>query len=169
MKNKDFKQMLFKGAFSVMACDGEVHETEIAEMKEMLSNSPYFEGLDHVAELEAAFDDVKVNGSKSIERFLTTLENANLNERQEFQLIEVLCRIVMADSKVDDSELHFLHNVKTKLKKFTDVKIIINFPRHVDLLIDIGHFEGQSLREGLENINFEALDNLTISEGMNKK
>ena len=164
MKNIEFKQMLFKGAFSVMACDGEVHETEIAEMKEMLSNSPYFEGLDHVTELKAAFDDVKINGSKSIERFLKTLGDTDLNERQEFQLIEVLCRIVMADSKVDDSELHFLHNVKTKLKKFTDEKIIINFPRHVDLLIDIGHFEGQSLREGLEDIDFGELNNLTIND-----
>lgn len=164
MKNIEFKQMLFKGAFSVMACDGEVHETEVAEMKELLSNSPYFEGLDHVAELKAAFDDVKVNGSKSIERFLTTLENADLNERQEFQLIEVLCRIVMADSKIDDSELHFLHSVKTKLKKFTDEKIIINFPRHVDLLIDIGRFEGQSLRAGLENIDFGGLGDLAIND-----
>ena len=69
MKNLDFKKVLFKGVFSVMACDGEVAESEVSEMKEMLANSPYFEGLDHDVEMKAAYLDLKVNGVKSIDNF----------------------------------------------------------------------------------------------------
>ena len=164
MKNKEFKKVLFKGAFSVMACDGEVAESEVVEMKEMLSNSPYFDGLDHNAEMKTAFDDIKANGTKSIDNFFELLKSSELSERQEFQLVEVLVRMVMADGKIEDSELFFMHNIKSTLKQLTDEKLIINFPRHIDLLLDLGRFENHALHQNLGNIDFGALSdfNLTI-------
>lgn len=161
MKNKDFKKVLFKGAFSVMACDGDVAESEVAEMKEMLSNSPYFDGLDHEVEMKAAFDDIKSNGTKSIENFFKLLKSSELSERQEYQLVEVLVRMVEADGKVEDSELFFMHNIKSSLKQLTDEKIIINFPRHIDLLLDLGRFESHELHRDLGNIDFSALRNIS--------
>jgi len=163
MKNKDFKKVLFKGAFSVMACDGEVAESEVAEMKEMLSNSPYFDGLDHDAEMKAAFDDIKSNGTKSIENFFTLLKSSELSERQEYQLVEVLARMVEADGKVEDSELFFMHNIKSSLRQLTDEKIIINFPRHIDLLLGLGRFESHELHQDLGSIDFGALGDLNVS------
>lgn len=163
MKNKDFKRVLFKGAFSVMACDGEVAESEVAEMKEMLSNSPYFDGLDHENEMKIAFEDIKANGTKSIENFFSLLKSSDLSERQEFQLIEVLARMVEADGKVEDSELFFMHKIKSSLKQLTDEKIIINFPHNIDLLLDLGRFESHELHHDLENIDFCALGDLSIT------
>jgi uncharacterized tellurite resistance protein B-like protein len=163
MKNKDFKKVLLKGVFSVMACDGEVAESEVVEMKEMLSNSPYFDGLDHDAEIKAAFDDIKSNGTKSIDNFFTQLSSSELSEKQEFQLVEVLARMVEADGKVEDSELFFMHKIRSSLKQLTDEKIIINFPRHIDLLLDLGRFESHELHQDLGNIDFGALGNLNIS------
>jgi|1048.fasta_scaffold116054_2 uncharacterized tellurite resistance protein B-like protein len=164
MKNKDFKKVLFKGAFSVMACDGEIAEIEVAEMKEILSNSPYFDGLDYDAEMKAAFDDIKSNGTKSIENFFTLLKSSELSEKQEYQLVEVLARMVAADGKVEGSELFFMHNIKASLKQLTDEKIIISFPLHIDMLLDLGRFESHELRQDLENINFGALGDLNVGE-----
>ena len=164
MKNIEFRKILFKGAFSVMACDGEVAESEVAEMKEMLSNSPYFDGLDHETELKLAFADITQNGLKSIQTFFQTLEISDFSERQELQLVEVLIRMVQADGKVDDNELIFMHNIKSRLKKLSDEKIIVHFPRHIDLLLDLGKFSSKPLESNLEAINLNAFGNLNVSE-----
>lgn len=158
MKNMDFKKVLLKGAFSIMACDGEIAESEVAQMKEMLLNSPYFDGLEHDVEMKAAFEDIKSNGSRSIENFFNLLKSSELTERQEFQLVEVLVRMIEADGKVEDSELFFMHSIKSSLKQLTDEKIMINFPRHIDLLLDLGRFENHELHQNLGNIDFGLLD-----------
>jgi len=163
MKNMDFKKVLFKGAFSVMACDGEVAESEVAEMKEMLTNSPYFEGLDHDAEVKAAFEDLKTNGVDSIANFFRLLKSSELSERQEFQLIEVLVRMVEADGKIEDSELSFMHQIKSTLKHFTDEKIVINFPRHIDMLLDLGRFENHPLHKNFNDLDFGALTSFGLN------
>lgn len=162
MKNKEFKKILFKGAFSVMACDGEVAETEVSEMKEMMSNAPYFDGLDHDAELKAAFEDIKVNGTKSIENFFQLLSSSQLSERQELQLVEVLIRMINADGKVEDSELHFMHKIRSNLTQLSDVNIIVHFPHHFDLLMNLERFENHKLHKSLGNIDFGALGDITI-------
>jgi uncharacterized tellurite resistance protein B-like protein len=162
MKNKDFKKILIKGAFSVMACDGEIAESEVTEMKEMLSNSPYFDGMDYDLELKNAFNDIKANGVKSIEGFFNQLNIIELSERQEIQLLEVLVRIVEADGKIDDSELYFMHKIKSTLKQLSDEKIIINFPRHIDILMDLSRFESHSFETKLTNIDFGGLSDLSI-------
>lgn len=163
MKNIDFRKILFKGAFSVMACDGEVAESEVAEMKEMLANSPYFDNLDHETELRLAFADLKQNGLKSIQMFFQTLEDTDLSERQELQLVEVLVRMAQADDKIDDNELVFMHNIKSRLKKLSDEKLIVHFPRHIDILLNLGKFSAKPLQSNLETIDLSAFDNLSLT------
>ncbi len=163
MKSIEFRKILFKGAFSVMACDGEIAESEVAEMKEMLTNSPYFDSLDHETELKLAFTDLKQNGSKSIQMFFQTLESSDMSERQELQMVEVLVRMVQADNKVDDNELVFMHNVKNRLKKLSDEKLIVHFPRHIDILLDLGKFSAKPLQTNLETIDLNAFDNLNLT------
>ncbi len=59
MKNIEFRKILFKGVFSTMACDWEVAESEVAEMKELLGNSPYFDGLNQEIKFRLAFSNIK--------------------------------------------------------------------------------------------------------------
>jgi hypothetical protein len=46
MKNSEFKDFLFKSAVIAMACDGNIAEEEIAEIKNIVSNEIYFMGYD---------------------------------------------------------------------------------------------------------------------------
>lgn len=163
MKNKEFKKLLFKGAFSAMACDGEIAESEVLEMKEMLFNSPYFKGLDYSIELENAHSDIRTNGVEFIEDFFNNLTEFDLTEQQEVQLIEVLIKIVEADGKIMTSELHFMHNTKSALKQLSDVKLIAHFPRNFDLLVNLEKFEGHKLQHNLESIDFSALEYIKIA------
>lgn len=158
MKPIDFKKILFKGAFTVAACDGEIDETEVATLKEMMTHSLYFEGLDYDSEIKNAFDDIKTNGSKAIQDFFINLKNADFSERQEFQLLEVLIKLVEADGHVADSELHFLHNVKVNLKQVTDAKIVTKLPKHLNLLLSTSQFANYALKDDLKNINISGFD-----------
>ena len=97
-----------------------------------------------------------------IKEFLTLLEQWNLSEKQEFQMIEVLTRIVKADDKVDNSELHFIHNVRRKLK-ISDESLIVRFPRHVGLLIGLEHHGETDIQPGLQGLDFGNVDNLFTS------
>jgi uncharacterized tellurite resistance protein B-like protein len=158
MKPIDFKKILFKGAFSVAACDGEIDDTEVATLKEMMQHSLYFEGLDYETEIKSAFDDIQTNGSKAIQNFFANLKNADLSERQEFQLLEVLIKLVEADGHVAESELHFLHNIKINLKQVTDEKIVSKLPKHLNLLLNTSQFANHTLKDDLKNINISGFD-----------
>jgi uncharacterized tellurite resistance protein B-like protein len=153
MKPIDFKKILFKGAFSVAACDGEIADSEIAELKEIMQNSLYFDGLDYESEIKSAFEDIKTNGSKAIQNFFNNLKNIDLSERQEFQLLEVLIKVVQADGHIAESELHFLHSVKINLKQVTDEKIVSKLPKHLNLLLNTSQFANYTLKDDLEHIS----------------
>jgi uncharacterized tellurite resistance protein B-like protein len=135
MKPKDFKKILFKGAFIVAACDGAIDETEVTALKKMMQYSLYFDGLDYESEIEIALDEVKKDAQEMIQKYIALVEESELLERQEFQLVEVLIKIIEADGVIDDNELDFLHQIKKRLKSITNEKIISKFPNHINLLL----------------------------------
>lgn len=159
MKNKEFKKILLKAAFSVMACDGEIHQDEVTEIKKMIKETLYFDGLNYEEELNQSLKELKSKGGQAIEDFFTIVEEAKLNNRQELQLIEVLVKVVEADNKVEESELHFLHKIKNSIN-LKEEELIIKFPTHVNLLIDIGHYGNKEVRIGLQNIDMSNMDDL---------
>ncbi len=132
-----------------MACDGEVAETELKAMQDMFSYSLYFDGLDHETQLKTALSELQKMGIKLINMFLQELAAADLSERQELQLLEVLLKIIQADGKVEDNELAFINTIKKNLRHLSHEKIMLAFPRHLDLL-----FNANSTSFG----NFQAID-----------
>ena len=46
MKNQHFKNFPFKSAAMAMACDGDIAETEIDEIKTIVANEIYFMGYE---------------------------------------------------------------------------------------------------------------------------
>jgi uncharacterized tellurite resistance protein B-like protein len=138
-------------------------ESEVAKMKELLGNSPYFDGLNQEIKLKLAFSDIKENGLKSIQSFFQILEISDFSERQKLQILEVLIRMVQADNKVGENELIFMHNIKNRLKQLSDEKIIVHFPSHINLLLDLGQFVSKPLKSNLEMIDLNSFNNLNVS------
>ena len=139
MKNQDFKDFLFKSAVMAMACDGDIAETEIEEIKTIVANEIYFMGYDYEKPLKDNIDKIKANGKGTINEYLQEIENNNLNEHQEILLIEVLLRIIEADNDVQTSELKFLQMAKAKLK-VDEQTLIVKFPKQIDYLLDFHNY-----------------------------
>lgn len=139
MKNQEFKKFLFKSAVMTMACDGNIAEEEISEIKNMVFNEIYFMGFDHEDQLKDGIDDIKVNGKVAINQYLQELNSIELNEHQEILLVEVILKIIEADNEIQTSEIKFLQLVKSKLK-IEEQTLIIKFPKQIDYLIDFNNY-----------------------------
>jgi len=139
MKNSEFKDFLFKSAVIAMACDGDIAEEEINEIKTIVANEIYFMGYEFEEPLRKNIEAIKSNGKNTVNQFLHEITNNDLNEHQELLLIEVLLKIIQADTKFEENELRFLHMAKSKLK--TDEQtLIVKFPHQVNYLIDFNNY-----------------------------
>lgn len=139
MKNTDFKPFLFKSAVMAMACDGDIAEAEISEIRNIVANEIYFMGYDFEEPLKSNTENIKANGKNAINQYLQEIVTSDLSDHQEILLIEVLLRMILADGKVDESELKFLQMAKSKLK--TDEQtLIMKFPHQIDYLMDFNNY-----------------------------
>jgi len=151
MKNSEFKDFLFKSAVIAMACDGDIAEEEINEIKTIVANEIYFMGYEFEEPLQKNIEAIKINGKNAVNQFLQEITNNDLNEHQELLLIEVLLKIIQADTKVEENELRFLHLAKSKIR-IDEQTLIVKFPHHIDYLIDFNSY-GQH-EEFTNEINF---------------
>lgn len=162
MRNADFKKLLFQGSILAIACDGEIADSEIAEMKRLVTDSLYFIGMDHEAELNNTLSAIDKLGSQSVQEYFYAVGTGDLSDCQQFQLLEVLLRIILADDKVEEDELIFLHNVRKHLQGISDEQIVLRFPRHVKLFLDLARYVNQPLRNRLDGIDVSGLRNFSI-------
>ncbi len=83
---------------------------------------------------------------------MNEVANADLNDKQELLLIEVLIRAIESDNKIDPNEIKFLQLVKSKLKT-SEETIITKFPKQMNYLID---FQNYGLHQEFSNeLKFE--------------
>lgn len=139
MKNQEFKDFLFKSAVMAMACDGDIAESEIEEIKNIVANEIYFMSYDFEEPLRNNIDNIKTNGKGLINQYLQEVGTHEFNEHQEILLIEVLLRIIEADNDIQLSELKFLQMVKAKLK-VEEQTLIVKFPKHISHLLDFHNY-----------------------------
>jgi uncharacterized tellurite resistance protein B-like protein len=139
MKTESFQDLLLKSAVSVVACDGSIDETEIAEIRNIAENEIYFMGYDFEEPLASNIKYLKEKGTSAINEYLKEVSNANLNDNQELLLMEVLIRAIESDEKVEPNEIKFLQMVKSKLKT-SEETIITNFPKQINYLIDFHNY-----------------------------
>jgi hypothetical protein len=52
------------------------------------------------------------------------------------------------------------HKTRTRLKNLTDEKIIVNFPRRLELLFDLEKYNEKPIDQGLKFIEISYLDDL---------
>ncbi|MCB0537818.1 MAG: hypothetical protein KDE33_09840, partial [Bacteroidetes bacterium] len=115
MEPIEYKRILFKTAFCVMACDGHIDDREINEMKEIDKNTTYFKDVDLSDELDFLVTQVKTEGKKIVKSLLNTLRVTKLSMVQELLILEVALRMINADNKVEENEIKFLNLLRSKL------------------------------------------------------
>lgn len=122
-----------------MACDGDIADEEVNEIKQIVANEIYFMGYDFEEPLKSNIEYIKLNGKNAINQYLQEIATNELNENQEILLVEVLLKMIQADAKVEESELKFLQMAKSKLK--TDEQtLIVKFPHQIEYLMDFNNY-----------------------------
>lgn len=115
MQTEDFKKLLFKIAFCVMACDGNIDESEIEEMKKIDLSTTYFNDIDLSIELDNLISDLKNKNVKIVKNLFDSLRENTLSISQELLILEVTLRIINADNIIDENEVRFLNLIRSKL------------------------------------------------------
>ena len=129
MENIAYQKVLFKTVMCVMACDGEIHESEIKEVELAFQQTEYFKDLVFKDELALVINDFNQNETKFVWDCISSFAGHILSPVQELQVLELILRIIYADGRVDRNELEFLKIVKSHLnvsneiffKRFGDV------------------------------------------------
>lgn len=115
MDQVEFQKILFKSAMCVMACDGEIHDSEVAEMEIISQKTSYFNKLDYHKEIAEILNDFSNDNKKVLAKYFLELEKNELSSVQKLQLLEIVMRIIHADDRIDPNEIKFLQLVKYKL------------------------------------------------------
>lgn len=136
MNTAEFQHLLVRSSLSMMAVDGNIHDSEIAALKEYTSESLYFSGLDLDPLLDRFSKDIKLGGKKVINEFLEDLRLIKLSKQQERVLYEVLVRVLEADTKIEENELHFLGLIRARLGTL-QTTLAAHFPSKIKYFIDV--------------------------------
>ena len=116
MEQIAFKRLLFKVAFCTMACDGNIDQREIEEMKAIDSQTSFFDGVDLSTVLSQLVDEFNHRGAMVIEELFSSLRSHTLSAIQELLILEVAIRIINSDNRYDENEIKFIHFLRAKLK-----------------------------------------------------
>lgn len=118
---ESFQRLLFRTAFCLMACDGDIDEREVLEMRKMNESGAYFRGIDLSDELDELLRDLKEKGRKIVQELFDTLKGVELNFVQELLLLEISFRIINADERVDENEIKFVRYLRSKLCVYDEI------------------------------------------------
>lgn len=124
MENKDFNRLLLLTAFSCMACDGEIAGEELSLIKELDAKEKLFGDIEVGVELKKLKEQIDKEGNQFLKRYIGELGKSELTKEQELDLLRVAYRTILADNKVEYSEVKFFKVIRSNMKKLDDEVIL---------------------------------------------
>lgn len=124
MENKDFNRLLLLTAFSCMACDGEIAGEELSLIKELDAKEKLFGDIEVGVELKKLKEQIDKEGNQFLKRYIGELGKSELTKEQELDLLRVAFRTILADNKVEYSEVKFFKVIRSNMKKLDDEVIL---------------------------------------------
>ncbi|MEQ9466454.1 MAG: tellurite resistance TerB family protein [Ekhidna sp.] len=140
MKTDEFQDLLLQSAVSIIGCDGDIDDSEIVEIDNLIDNEAYFLGFDKQDKLETLITELKSKGKSAINSYLEHLSTVQLSHRQKLNLLEVVVRATEADGVIHPNEIELLHLIIPKLS-LNDEEIITNFPNQISYLLNFQKHE----------------------------
>lgn len=107
MTTSRLAEFLITAALCAMVCDGEIHPSEMEELRAMVKTLPMFQGenLDDI--LEVKIRKANKDSFRLFEEYFEELRFAGLDTYESLQVMEVILRTIHADARIDPSELQF--------------------------------------------------------------
>ena len=134
MDTDTYQRLLLKHALHTMACDGEVHPEEIAQVRRLIADTPYFVDIDAAAEAEAVLSQLREGGMAEVDQAVGILDGADLDSSQRLRFMEVLLSVMDADDVVTGLEQHYLRRVRSALGVQTH-DLVTHFPTRLSWLM----------------------------------
>jgi uncharacterized tellurite resistance protein B-like protein len=144
MELSSYQRLALQHALHVIACDGEIHPSEVDELRRLAEDTPYFDEIDSDAELAGALAELRSRGVDAITAGLDRLSNEDLTPRQRLKMLEILLRVVHADDNVEPAECAYLQQAQGALRVTTE-EIAKHYPAHFSLFMPGA---AQSFRSG---------------------
>jgi len=157
MKELKFEKLLFNTAVCVMACDGQIHESEVNELKLIGEKTPYFKELDYENELSKIMSDIKKN-KNIMKLYFNTLKEAELSPVQELLILEVVLRMMYADNRIDENEIKLVKLIKGYLK-IPDQIIFERFGKIDFLIKGYDEIDQQASLDNFPKVEFTEIKN----------
>tara|TARA_B100001971_G_C18138632_1_gene509078 strand:+ start:583 stop:1089 length:507 start_codon:yes stop_codon:yes gene_type:complete len=164
MDNTKFTNLLFDIACSAVTCDGHIDEKEIRELKHINRSTTYFKDIDLSKRLDRFLNNFKYNADQTINNILDHTKDVFLNPVEEMLILEIVLRLVYADTKIDEKEIKFIEDVRSCLglddemiiQRFGEIDFLIS-PK--DEILNSNNKKDPIDTKSLENLYFSAEDN----------
>lgn len=115
MESTHLDKLLLRTAFSCMACDGDIDDSEIKLIKELHKSQKTFGDVNIDEELNALLHKINSEGATFLKDYFSLLAKSQLSTSDELKLIEVAIDTIKADDKVEYSEIKFFKVIRSKL------------------------------------------------------
>ena len=163
MEQIKFDKLLLETAFSCMACDGDIDDTEIELIKSLHKEQKIFGDIDILVELNTLLVAINKNGSQFLKNYFNNLTSSPLTEKEELKLIEIAISTIKADDKIEYSEVKFFKVIRSKLK-IGDEQILAMHPDFEEYLEQDIISASYLVRLQNDFLNTESLPTFTLIE-----
>ena len=123
----DTNILYLKTEFCCMACDGEIAKEEIAFVRKMAQNDDLYKGINVEEVLNGFVNEINAKGPAFLNSFVSELGELNLSAKEQLQVLKIAIDTILADNKVEYSELKFFKRIRGRMS-LTDDEILPILP-----------------------------------------
>lgn len=119
--DNSFENILFLTSFCCMACDGEIASEELELLNSFSKKEQLFNSLNISDEFDRCFTILKDIGDDFIKSYFQAIETIKLTEEEKLCIVDVAVKTILADNKVEYSEIKFFKSLVSSLNMSKDV------------------------------------------------
>ncbi len=133
--DNSFENILFLTSFCCMACDGEIASEEVEQLEAFSESEHLFDSLNINNEFNKCLDILNKVGNSFIKSYFQAIGSINLTDDEKLNILNVAVRTILADNKVEYSEVKFFKNLFATLNLSKDL-VLSNIPNIEDYWLE---------------------------------
>lgn len=150
--DNSFENILFLTSFCCMACDGDIATEELEQLNNFSKKELLFKSLNISDEFNKCLTILKNIGDDFIKSYFQAIETINLTEKEKLSIIDVAVKTILADNKVEYSEIKFFKSLVSSL----------NVEKQI-ILENVSNIEDYWLEEDLSGLDYKYFENTEFS------
>lgn len=162
MAEPEFKEILLQTAFSCMASDGDIDQSEVHLIKSLEKDEQLF-GFENIeSELNRLIKEINKNSHGFLRDYLHNISQSNFTEEQEVEIVRTAVKTIKADNEEKYSEIKFFKIIRSKLN--VSNKVLINKLPDIENL-EIDYLQQDIISESyLEKLTLDFFNKYDISK-----